>query len=397
MARLPLEDIKIVDFGWVLAGPHGTRMLADLGAQVIKIESKAKMDGWRQMPAVFQEQGRNKMGLSINVKSAKGRGILERLVKTADVVTCNYDPNGFRKLGLEWEKLKELNPGIIVVNASGVANWGPYSSFMTFAPNLQALSGMISVIGYPDHEPLGFAAPFADYMGGATLAISVLSALEYRRKTGKGQFIDIGQCEAVSAFLGIHLLDWAANNKMRSVCGNYHPAAAAAPHNCYQCKGEDRWCVIAVASEKEWKSFCKVMGNPEWTRDPRFTTHLNRITNQKEMDKLIGAWTIGYSAEEIVEKMQRGGVSAGVVQNIEDILKHDAHLRERGFLMDLESPDVEPPTRTYPGVMTRIPGKTVKTHHPAPAFGQDNSYILKDMLGMTQDEIDEAAAEGAFA
>ncbi|MFC2047710.1 CoA transferase, partial [Chloroflexota bacterium] len=168
---------------------------------------------------------------------------------------------------------------------------------------------------------------------------------------------------------------------------------------CYKCKGDERWCVISVASEKEWESFCDVLGNPEWTRVPKFSTHLNRLMNQEELDKLVESWTVNYSPEEIAEMMQQADVSAGVVQNIEDIIKHDSHLWDRGFLVNLKLPHPErkPPSIIVPGVITKLSGVSPPIHHPAPdRLGEDNDRVLKDILDMTQDEIEQATAEGAF-
>lgn len=413
MAHLPLEDIRILDLCWVLAGPHGTRLLADLGAEVIKIESKAKLDGWRtglgllregvsspleEGSGLFQQENRNKIGLCLNLKIPEGREIFERLVKISDVVTSNFSAKGFRKMGLEWEKLQEINSQIIVVSMPGLGNWGPYSDFTTFGPSLQALTGMTGLTGFQGEEPVGVGTSWADYLGGANMALSVLGALEYRRSTGKGQFIDISQQEASLSLLGSTLLDWAANQKKRENHGNRHPVAAAAPHNCYKCLGEDRWCVIAVASDEEWRNFCRVLDDPPWTQESRFATLLDRLRNQDELDKLIEGWTMNYSPEEVVEKLQSGGVSAGMVQNIEDLLR-DPHLWERGFLVDLKLPHPErrPPNVVLSGVATPFSGKNLGIRRTAPGrLGEPNEYILKDLLGMTQEEIDRAAAKDAF-
>ncbi len=414
MVRFPLEDIRVIDFTWVLAGSHATRLLADLGAQVIKVESKAKLDGWRigygmlregvtspveEGSGIFQQENRNKIGLCLNVTVPRGREVFERLVKISDVVTANLSPRGFVKMGLEWEKLREINPRIIVVSMPGLGNWGPHSGFITFGPNLQALSGMTGLTGYPGQEPVGVGTPWADYLAGMTMATAILAALEYRQKSGKGQFIDISQQEACTSVLGSYLLDWEANKKMRENQGNHHPAGGAAPHNCYKCKGEDRWCVISVASDKEWESFCDVLGNPDWTKDTRFATALSRIHNQEELDKLVEAWTVNYSPEEVTQMMQRAGVSAGIVQNIKDIIEHDTHLRERGFLVDLKLPHPErkPQSVILPGVVTKFAGTELTIRHPAPGrLGEDNVRLLKETLGMTEEEIARATADGAF-
>jgi crotonobetainyl-CoA:carnitine CoA-transferase CaiB-like acyl-CoA transferase len=412
MKRLPLEDIRILDFTWMLAGPHGTRMLADLGAQVIKVESKSKIDGTRRIVlregnsdpidepgGEYQELNYNKVGLALNLKSAKGKEILEKLVKISDVVTANFDPNGFKKLGLSWENLKVFNPEIIVISMPALGNWGTYSGYMAFGPNLAALSGLTDLLGYPGEEPVGPGVPYADYISGATLAFSVLSALEYRRKTGKGQFVDISQFEVVLSTLGSSLMNWTANKKTAEKKGNSHPANIASPHNCYKCKGVERYCVISVASDSEWENFCKVLGNPDWTKESKFSTHLNRLKNQQEMDGLIESWTQNYTPEEITERMQRAGVSAGVVQNAEDLIKHDHHLRER-FLVDLELPDRpnrKPPSITLPGHIIKLMESPTKKDHAAPArMGENNMALLEKLIGMTQQEYQQALSDGAF-
>jgi benzylsuccinate CoA-transferase BbsF subunit len=412
MKRLPLEDIKILDFTWMLAGPHGTRMLADLGAQVIKIESKSKIDGTRRIVlregnsdptdeggGEYQELNYNKIGLSLNLKSPKGKEILGKLVKVCDVVTANFDANGFKKLGLERENLKKFNPEIIVISMPALGNWGTYSGYMAFGPNLAALSGLTDILGYPGEEPVGPGVPYADYISGATLAFSVLSALEYRRKTGKGQFVDISQFEVVLSTLGSGLMNWSANKKLTERSGNYHPVGKAAPHNCYKCKGEERYCVISVASDKEWESFCNVLNNAMWTKESKFATHLNRLKNQKEMDELIESWTKNYTPEEITGRMQQAGVSAGVVQNAEDLIKHDQHLRER-FLVDLklpERPNRKPPTLTLPGHIIKLMESPTKEDFAAPArMGENNMVLLEKLIGMTQQEYQQALAGGAF-
>ncbi len=414
MARLPLEDIRIIDFTWVLAGSHATRLLADLGAQVIKVESKAKLDGWRigfgllregvnspleEGSGIFQQENRNKTGLCLNVTVPQGKEIFERFVRIGDVVTANLTPRGFVKMGLEWEKLSKINPRIIVVSMPGLGNWGPHSGYKTFGPNLQALSGMTGLTGFPGQQPVGVGTPWADYLAGMTMATAILAAIEYRQDSGKGQFIDISQQEACTSVLGSYLLDWEANKKMRENQGNHHPAGQAVPHSCYKCKGEERWCVISIASGKEWKRFCDVMGNPEFTKDTRFATASGRMNNQDELDKLVEAWTLNYSPEEVTQMMQNAGVSAATVQNVEDVLRSDAHLWERGFLVDLRLPHPErkPPSIVIPGVITKFAEAALAVRHPAPGrLGEDNVRVLKEILGMTQEEIDQAAAGGAF-
>jgi benzylsuccinate CoA-transferase BbsF subunit len=194
-------------------------------------------------------------------------------------------------------------------------------------------------------------------------------------------------------------MNWSANKKLTERSGNSHPAGIASPHNCYKCKGTERYCVISVADDKEWENFCNVLGNPGWTKEPKFSTHLNRLKNQKEMDELIESWTQNYTPEEITERMQEVGVSAGIVQNAEDLIKHDRHLRER-FLVDLKlppRPNRKPPSITLPGHVIKLMESPTKEDYAAPArMGETNMVLLEKLIGMTQQEYQQALAEKAF-
>jgi benzylsuccinate CoA-transferase BbsF subunit len=412
--RLPLEDIVVLDFGWVVAGPHGARCLADLGATVIKVESPVKPDGIRgdftrkgikdgaeECGCIFLENNRNKYGISLNTKTEKGWEILERLVRIADVVTSNSNPKGLRSFGITYDRLREYNPGIISINASGLGDYGPYSEYVTYGPNLQSLCGINGLIGYPDEQPVGVALPWADYMGGAMVALAALAAIEYRKKTGKGQFIDLSQHESAISFLGTNLLDWAMNDRINGPSGNRHPANGAAPHGAYKCEGVDRWCVISVASDEEWDRFLEVIGNPGWTQDPKYSTYMNRLINRVELDKDVESWTVNHSPEEITGRLQKANVSAGVVQNVKDLYEHDEHLRKRGFLAHIALPEKEgiaPDALDLPGVIIRLMGKDngIRRSGPIP-LGQDNDFVYKTLLHMSDDEIREAAEKGAFS
>jgi len=410
--NLPLEDLVVLDFGWVVAGPHGSRALADLGATVIKCESPQKMDGIRgdfvrkgslgpaeEAGCVFLEANRNKYGVSLNAKTERGRVVLKRLVEKADIVVSNSNPKGFRSLGITWDDLKEFNPGIIIINASGLGDWGPYSNFVTYGPNLQSLCGLNGTIGYEGAGPVGIALPWADYMGGMTVALTALAAVEYRRKTGKGQFIDVSQHESALTFIGPLLLDYAANGRITNPRGNRHPAKSAAPHGAFRCEGENRWCAISVASEQEWESFCNAIGNPSWAREEKFETHLQRVINQIELDSYVTSWTAGRSAEEASGILQKSGVSAAVVKNVKDLF-NDKHLRERGFLDNIglpEVPDATPASIDLPGKIIRLMGWSNSIDRSGPIkLGQDNDYVYGKLLGMSADEVKEAQEQGAI-
>lgn len=411
---LPLSGITILDLSWVLAGPYATRLFADLGANVVKVESSKTFDvvrsgaqrrgnenpreegGW-----AYNEMNRGKSDIAINLKSEKGRQAFEELLARSDIMICNYGPRAFHKLRLTYEDLKAVKPDIILLNASGLGDWGPWSTYVTFAPVLQSLTGIEATVGYEGEDPYDEYPPISDYIGALTAANCLMGALEYRRKTGKGQFIDLSQGEAAAAMMGPAVLDWQVNRKKRGTLGNRHYAGDAAPHNCYKCQGgEDSWCVIACFEEEEWKALCSVV-DPEntWSGGRRFATKAARLENQEELDRRIEAWTKTMRPMETAELLQRAGVSAAPVQYALDSLYRDEHKRARGFFIPVEFP----PSDKFPDQflvtstsirMTGVP--PIERVAPGPSVGRDTDFILKQVLGKSPEWIKEAEGEDAF-
>jgi len=414
MDRLPLSDITILDLTWVIAGPLATRLFCDLGARVIKVESRKSFDvlrsgcrrkgnddprkegGWN-----YNDLNRGKMHITINLKSEKGREVFEELVRISDVVVSNFSAAAFKKLRLTYEELREINPGIIVMNASGLGDWGPFSSFVTFAPILQSMTGIESLVGYEGADsPLGSYPPVADYMGSLAVCNYLMAALEFRRKTGKGQFLDLSQGEAAVSYLGHILLDWQVNRVKKGLRGNHHYADCAAPHNVYQCLGENQWCAISVASEKEWKAFAKII-DPcgEWTNSEKYSSTEARVANQKELDERISRWTRQKTAKEVGELLQAAGVSGVPVQNSEDLLYKDEHLKERKFFRKMVFPpsDREPDSFIVNGLPFFINGyRPTGDLAPAPEMGWDTRYVVENILGKSREWYDEAVKAEAF-
>lgn len=414
MDRRMLEDITILDLTWVIAGPMATRLFCDLGASVIKVESrksfdilrtgcqrKGDLDSRKEGGFAYNELNPGKTDITINLKSEKGRAAFEDLVLISDVVVCNFGVGAFRKLKLTYDDLKEINPKIIVLNASGLGNWGPYSSFVSFAPILQSLTGIHSLVGYENaSEPFGSYPPIADYMGALAACNYLMAALECKRKTGEGQFIDLSQGEAAVSYLGPLLLDWQANRMERGLKGNHHYADSAAPHNIYRCAGEDKWCAISVVSEEEWLIFSKTIDpDNEWTGNEKFSTRKRRIENQKELDNFVGRWTRGKAPGEVGEILQDAGVSGVPVQNDTDILYHDIHLKERCFFKKV----VFPPSDKYPesliitGLPIRIDDRIASNNiEPAPEMGKHTEFVMTSILGKSKEWFDSAEKEDAF-
>ena len=412
--ELPLHDITILDLSWVLAGPYATRLFADLGANVIKVESRKTFDVVRsgaqrqgnEDPRVeggwaYNDMNRGKSDIAINLKSEKGRQAFEELLAKADIMICNYGPRAFHKLRLTYDDLKAVKPDIILLNASGLGDWGPWSSYVTFAPVLQALTGIEATVGYEGEEPYDEYPPISDYIGALTAANCLLGALEYRHRTGKGQFIDLSQGEAAAALMGSAVLDWQVNAEKKGCLGNRHYAGDIAPHNCYRCKGEgEQWCVISCADEAEWQALRKVV-DPQglWSGEARFADAAVRVQNAEELDRQVERWTREHAPMEAAELLQAAGVSAAPVQYALDSLFHDEHKRQRGFFVPVDFPPSHKSPETFLVTSTsiRITGvPPIRQVEPGPSVGRDTDVILREVLGKSQEWIDDAAKEEAF-
>jgi crotonobetainyl-CoA:carnitine CoA-transferase CaiB-like acyl-CoA transferase len=410
--KKPLEGVVVLDMGWVVAGPHGGRILGELGATVIRIESSTRIDpmridtmrygvedcmeegGWG-----FQENSRNKLGLALNMKSPRGKEIFYELVKKADVVSCNFAPNGFHKMGIDYESLRKINENIIVINASGLGDYGPYGGYMTFAPVLASLTGIISVMGYEDRGAFGYPGLLADYVGGVSIAAAVTGALYYRSRTGKGQFIDLSQAEATIQGMGPALLDWQLNGNLAGPVGNHHHTHQFVPHNCYECKEPDSWCVISVGSDEEWKRLVENLKEdaPELI-DARFSTQAGRRSAEKEIDEILEKCMRKFEHKEICIRLQNAGVSAGAVQNTKEFLYEDPHAKARNYFktIEFEKSDIVPQKIYLTGALINLESTLDGTYRPGPPHGQDNEYILKNILHMSDEEIQEAQMDQAF-
>jgi crotonobetainyl-CoA:carnitine CoA-transferase CaiB-like acyl-CoA transferase len=385
MSELPLQGVRIIDTCIYWAGPMATVLLADLGAEVIKIESIQRLDylrllgGWPtpdgyEWSAVFNGANRNKYGITLNLK-------------IGDIVTENFSPRVMENWGLSYDVLKELNPRVIMLSMPGFGTTGPLRNYVTFGPNVEMVSGMPTISGYPDGEPMmtGYIAdPAAGLMG----AVAVMVALHRRHRTGKGQRIDLSQMEAITTFMGGPIMDYTMNRRLQPRRGNRHPDVA--PYGVYRCKGDDEWVTITVSSEEEWAGFCSVMGNPDWVKEPKFSDNRNRCDNHDALDELINEWTSQRDRHEIMRMLQEAGIAAGAVLSYADVLS-DVHLQDRGFFETVTRPVNG--THPNPGFPAKFSETPVHIRRPAPTLGQDNEYILTKLLGMTEDEINRLAEE----
>ena len=399
---IALRGIRVLDFTWIHAGPSATRILSDQGAEVIKVESNNALSvigGPASATARGLGQRHNwnagKLSISLNMKTAQGIDIAKRLAAVSDVVAENFSGRVMPSWGLEYDSIRVINPSIIMLSMSGFGRTGPWKDRVSYGQTLQAWSGFTQLTGFPDTDPSGPASAYSDAVGGMAGAQAVLLALMHRARTGRGQWLDVSQYESLSSLLETLVLDMSVNgaDAVSTRTGNRAPYGGGAPHGAYRCRGEDRWVAITVFTDEEWRALVDAVGNPQWADDPRFATAEGRERNADSLDALVESWTVQHAAEEVMGRLQAAGIAAGVVQTGED-LSRDPQLKERGFFRRV--PDHQGEQRTIesaPYKLSCTPGSVTRG---APAFAADMTYVLRELLGMSDDEVEDCAIAGAF-
>ncbi|MBI4765448.1 MAG: CoA transferase [Deltaproteobacteria bacterium] len=398
-----LEGLKVLDFSWVIAGPKGTKYLANLGATVVRVESEQRLDFLRAYPpfpegisginrsGTFAHLNDGKYGMALNTKHPKARGVLEKLVQWADVVVENFTPGTMERWGLAYEDLRKINPEIIMLRGSLMGQTGPYAHQTGLGTMLQAYAGFSNLVGWPDRVPVGSAAPYSDFPTGGYIAVGVLAGLDYKRRTGRGFCIDLSQLEVSQQMLIPALLDYGANRRVLQALGNRHPHSC--PHGAYPCRGEDRWCLISVFNEKEWGALKSVMGNPLWSEEEKFSSLEKRKSNEDEVDRLISAWSIHHSAEGLMDILQEAGVPAGMVKNGQDI-HEDPQLAHRGHLVRLKHQEMGMVNYDCPPF--RLSLTPLRMEMPSPCLGEHTEMVCREFLKMGDEEFFELLSEGVF-
>jgi crotonobetainyl-CoA:carnitine CoA-transferase CaiB-like acyl-CoA transferase len=406
MAVLPLEGLRIVDLSMWFAGPMASRLLADMGAEVVKIESLRHIDPWRG-PAVitpemaarlpegtvterpynrsagFNLQNRNKLGITLDLSMAEGKEVFKKLVRISDVVLENYSPRVMSSLGLGYPVLKGIKPDIIMMSLPALGRTGPDKDWVAFGQTIDCLSGMAYLTGYPGEEPmLQSGLSYGDPLSGMNAAFAILAALHYRRRTGCGLHVDLSQVEGLIAFNADSILDYTMNGRVRERQGNRHPWAA--PHGCYRCRGEDSWAVIAIESDADWQKFCQAIGQPPWAEDERFSDVVGRWHHQDELDRLVEAWTVQHDHYEVMRILQGAGVAAGPVLDARELIE-EPHLNARGAFEEVTHPEVG--RHPYVGMYAKFSRTPGHIRSPAPRLGEHNRLVLGDMLGLSSEEI----------
>ena len=430
-ARLPLAGIRVLDFSMVWAGPMCTRALADLGAEVIKVEATTRTDpergpaaggGGRLYPGGvpgerpynragrFNEYNRNKLGITLDLKHPEGRSLARELVRITDLVVENFSAGVLDRLGFGYGELVRLRPDVILLSMPGFGATGPEAHYIAYGPTQEAMSGLSSMTGYPDGPPLLTGIFFGDPVGGTFAAVAAVTALWGRRRTGRGGHIDLSQQEALASLLPEVLLEYQFNGRILTPQGNRHPAMA--PHGCYPCKDEDhapaampphpssfiphpsdRWIVIGVEDEAQWQALCRLMDRPELAADPRFATRSARRRHQDELDGLIAAWTQDHDHRALMRALQEAGIAAEAVLNAAKVLD-DPHERERGFFQDVPHPEAG--THPHAGGPWRFSGAFLPIRRAAPCLGEHNALVLGGLLGLSAETLEQLEAEGVI-
>ncbi len=397
-----LAGLKILSFEWIVLGPMATSLLGAQGATVVKLESHVRPDGGRFIgPFVdgvvgpsrggfFFHQNASKYSVTINLKNPAGHALVEKFVRWADVIVENMAPGVMGRLGLSYDAAKEINPGIVYISSSVQGQFGPHYASTGFGQLAAALGGCSNLTGWPDRGPAPCHGAYVDYITARWLPSAILAALEYRRRTGKGQYIDNSILENVAYFFSLPVMDYVVNGRVWNRDGNRNPGAS--PHGAFRCRGEDRWVAIAVTRDEEWHAFCGVLEQPEWTDDPRFADLAARKRNEDELESLVGAWTETRTAEAVETLMQAAGIPSSVVQTTREMMA-DPQLNHRRTFRDLEHSEVGPVRHTC---SASIFSKTEPDWRAAPTLGEDNETALSDFLGLTEDEIADLYVQGGI-
>ena len=402
----PLEGVRIIEMGQLIAIPFAMKMLADMGAQVIRLESVARLESYRSdsvyqndisgefwnKGANFYEQNRNKLGVTLDLSKPEGLQVLRNLVSIADVFSENFTPRVIKNFGLEYGDLRKIKPDIIMVSSTGYGFYGPWSNFGATGPATEGAAGLAYQTGYLGGGPVMAEIPYTDYTSGEHTVFAVMAALMHRLRTGQGQFVDISQTQATSSTIPEVLMDFSANGRSGQRFGNQDTVMS--PHGCYPCRGDDRWITIAVATDEEWQAVCRVLGQNGWAADPRFNDSFSRWKNRDELDALIGTVTSTWDAHELMHALQKDGVAAGAVLDSKDLL-FDPHLGQRNFyevVTHRESTGIPP--LPYAGRPWKLSKTPAVNSQPAPLMGEHNNLVLSGLLGKTAEEMAELEEAG---
>jgi crotonobetainyl-CoA:carnitine CoA-transferase CaiB-like acyl-CoA transferase len=406
----PLAGIRVADFCWMGVGSVATRMLADFGAEVIKIEDRNRLDMPRRLPiykddpraygeedpnpdpnkgGLFNNYCRNKLGVTLNMKTPEGKELCDRLIAASSVVTENFAPGVMERWGITYDRLRELRPDVIYARMSGYGHDGPHHTYKSYGPVIQAVCGLSFNSGLPGREPSGWGLSYMDNQAAYYNSAALLMAIYHRNATGEGCEIDVSAVEIGINLLGPDLLDTLVNGRPSRrpdyPRGNRIEHPAAAPHGVYPASGDDEWIAIAVFDDATWAALVSQMGNPAWATAPELATVGGRLASQDEIDARLGAWTKNFAKHDLMHQLQAAGIPAGAVQNSRDLVEVDPQIAERGTFFELDHPVIGP--ALFEGQPMKFSRLQQDNWRSAPLLGEDNDYVFGDLLGLSADEI----------
>ena len=406
----PLDGIRVADFSWFGAGPIAGRTLADFGADVIRIESEAKVDGLRHgepvkpgktglnVCAYFNNFNADKRSFLLNMATEGSRDVAMRLIERSDIFLSNLTPRVIERWGLTYEELREVNPGIIAAYSPMQGLWGPHRDFLGFGAVLTPTTGISHLSGDSDRRPVGVGTNYPDYaVNPGHTVVAILAALRHRRRTGQGQRIELAQIESVAATMGPALLDYTANGVSQTRKGNQ--SSWMSPHGIYRCandpSGRERWIAIAVGEDAQWESLCAVAEGAAFAGDDRFATLLGRRRHEDELNSMLSDWTASFEAASLAIHLQSVGVPASLVHDGEDMCEGDEHLTERGFYEYLDHPETD--VSLYDGPIVKLHETPGYLASPAPLFGEHTYEVATEVLDYTPEEVAELTALGVLS
>lgn len=412
MSNQPLKGIRVVDSTYIVALPYAAGVLADMGAEVIKVEGPGHIDGTRlggfpgshadtdlgedpwNRTALYNAVNRGKKSLTLDLGTEDGRAALKDLIKVSDVFLENFTPRVLRQWGMNYSELRKIKPDLIMVSNTGYGHGdGPYANYPAQANSQEATHGLAHITGYIGDIPTKAGqTSHVDFLAFWSALLGIATALRYRNRTGIGQWLDIGMYQVGVYTMSEYLMDWVANNRFMGRIGNRHPWRA--PQGCYPCAGQDQWCVISVGNDQEWTSLCYILGRPELAKSPRFSGNLNRMKNHDELDKIIGDWTKEVDKFYVMEHLQANRIPAGAVFDARDA-NLDKHYKERGFLEVVEYPEARVMgKRVLMGRPWHLSKTPITIKGPAPGFGDNNREILMSVLGYSREYYDKLEGNG---
>ena len=410
-AKGPLDGVRVLDLSRVWAGPHCTRILADLGAEVIHISGR-RLVGRREVTretavilgtypdndpgerhwnrnVLNNDMGRNKLDITLELNTERGVELFKRLVEISDIVIENYSPRVMPNLGINYPVLKAINPTIIYCSMPGYGPEGPFQHFVSYGTTIDPHSGLASRMGYPGEDPHMSGNAYPDPASGMFATGAIMTALFSRYRTGKGQYISMAQAESGTALTGEASLGYQLSGEVPPRIGNGH--VRKAPHGAYPCKGDDKWVAISVGTEAQWTNFQDAIGAPGWAADERYLTLEGRLQHQTELDGHVTDWTRSMDAYDAMRLLQEVGIAAGVVVNADELM-NDEHLNQRGFFWKFDHPEAG--VQTHAGQPIRLSETPARHYRPAPTLGQHHPYVLGELLGLSDNEITDLEETG---